>query len=42
MNIGASATVQCTANQQLRVGVTGNTSGSMSYYQSNWSGHLIG
>ena len=41
-NIGASATVQCTANQQLRVGVTGNTSGSMSYYQSNWSGHLVG
>ena len=41
-NLGASATVQCTANQQLRVGVTGNTSGSMSYYQSNWSGHLVG
>ena len=26
MNLAASATVQCTANQQLRVGVTGNTS----------------
>ena len=42
MNVGASATVQCTANQQLRVGVTGNTSGTMAYYQSNFSGHLIG
>ena len=41
-NIAASGTVQCTANQQLRLGVTGNTSGSMSYYQSNWSGHLVG
>ena len=40
--IGASGTVQCTANQQLRVGVFGNTSGSMSYYQSNFSGHLVG
>ena len=41
-NIGASGAVQCTANQQLRVGVTGNTSGTMSYFQSNFSGHLIG
>ena len=41
-NVGASATVQCTANQQLRVGVSGNTSGTADYYQSNWSGHLVG
>jgi hypothetical protein len=41
-NVGASGTVQCTANQQLRVGVTGNTSGTMAYYQSNFSGHLVG
>lgn len=42
MNVGASGTVQCTANQQLRVGITASATGTMDYYQTNWSGHLVG